>query len=241
MKRILLAAGLLASCGSSSATQTETAHMNETQHHEMHEAKGTESAKHEPAHVHHFDNPEKFAKNWNSPERAEWQKPGEVIALMAITPGQTVADLGAGTGYFESYLSAATGPTGKVYALDVEDAMLTWIADSAKKDGLVNIETRKVAFDSTGLEPDTLDRLLTVNTWHHIENREAYAKHLFSVIKPGGSVIVVDFTKDAPEGPPAAMRLEPQVIIDELRAGGFSAELVTETLPRQYIVVGTRP
>ena len=240
MKRIILAAGLLASCGSSSATQNEPVQTTETRHHEMQQNDMEHGEKHE-GHVHHFDNPEKYAKNWNSAERAEWQKPDEVIALMAITPGSAVADLGAGTGYFVSYLSAATGPTGKVHALDLEPTMLAWIADHAKKDGLTNVETHQVTFDSTGFEANTLDRLLTVNTWHHIENREAYAKHLFSVIKPGGKVVVVDFTKDAPEGPPAAMRLEPQVIIDELKAGGFSAELVTETLPRQYIVVGTKP
>ncbi len=241
MKRFIIAAGLLASCGSSSTVQNEPAQPTETRHQENQAADMDQHKKHDAAHVHHFDNPEKYAKKWNSPERAEWQKPGEVIALMEITRGSAVADLGAGTGYFEPYLSAATGPAGRVYALDLEPSMLQWIADNAQKEGLTNIETRQVVADSTGLEPESLDRLLTVNTWHHIENREAYAKHLFSIIKPGGRVVVVDFTKEAPEGPPAAMRLEPQVIIDELKAGGFTAGLATETLPRQYIVIGTKP
>ena len=235
MRRFLVITVLCSACGGG-AHHTEHTHdmAHETQHQAMHHEQ-------HGGHQHHFDDPAKYAASWNSPERAEWQKPDEVIGIMAIEPGQTVADLGAGTGYFVPYLSAAVGPEGKVYALDVEDAMIAWLGDMVTKENMINVEARKAPFDSTGLGSASLDRLVTVNTWHHIEQRAAYAKHLHDVIKPGGRVVVVDFTKDAEgPGPPPEMRLDPQVVIDELNAGGFEAEVVTETLPRQYIVVGHR-
>lgn len=246
MKKLISLSLFVVACGGGNATTTETQQQTMT-HHDHHTTNTTEEAhaegeKHAEGHAHNhrFDDPSKYADRWNAPERAATQKPDEVIALMGIEAGATVADLGAGTGYFIPYLSAAVGPTGKVYALDVEDNMLKFIGEMAAKEGLTNVETKKTPFDSTGLGTGSLDRLLTVNVWHHIENREAYAKHLFDVVKPGGKVVVVDFTKEAPEGPPAAMRLEPQVILDELRAGGFEVSLAQETLPDHYIVVGLR-
>ncbi|MEZ4462249.1 MAG: methyltransferase domain-containing protein [bacterium] len=243
MKNLLAVLLLASACGSSTPTTNEDGTMTQQksldghghgEHHGEHHGQG------EHKHVHSFDDPEKYAERWNSAERAEWQKPDEVLAFMQISPGQSVADLGAGTGYFVPFLSAAVGPEGKVYPLDVEDAMLAWITKNAADQGLTNVEPRKAPFDSTGMEDGSLDRLLTVNTWHHIENRKDYAKRLFAVIKPGGRVVVVDFTKDAPEGPPPEMRLDASVVIEELQAGGFDAALVEETLPRQYIVVGTK-
>ena len=244
MKKLLAVLLLASACGSSTPTNTDDKmtqqHSLDGQKHGDHHAEGEHAGHGEHKHGHRFDNPEKYAESWNSPERAEWQKPEEVLSIMQVAPGQSVADLGAGTGYFVPFLSAAVGPEGKVYPLDVEDAMLAWITKNAADQGLTNVEPRKAPFDSTGMEEGLLDRLLTVNTWHHIENRKDYAKRLFAVIKPGGRVVVVDFTKDAPEGPPPEMRLDASVVIEELQAGGFEAALVEETLPRHYIVVGTK-
>ena len=160
---------------------------------------------------------------------------------MGIEPGMKVVDLGAGTGYFLSYLSKAAGKKGRVLALDPEPDMVRFMAQRAKREKMANVEPRRIPFDDPKLEPASVDRVLIVNTWHHIGERAAYAGKLERALKPGGRVYVVDFTRDSPSGPPVEERLEPQQVMSELGGGGLQAELMEETLPRQYVVVGRKP
>lgn len=206
--------------------------------HEEHHRGGEEHAHH---HNHRFTNPEELAQRWDSPERDAWQRPDVVLEAMAIEPGMTVADLGAGTGYFVPHLAKAVGDSGAVLALDVEPKMVSYLAERAQREGLSQVEARQVPTTEPGLEPDSIDRLLTVNTWHHIDRRRDYSLALFKAIKPGGRVVVVDYKREEGiPGAPMKMRLDPSVVIAELEAGGFEARLVEASLPRQYIVVATR-
>jgi cyclopropane fatty-acyl-phospholipid synthase-like methyltransferase len=194
------------------------------------------------AHEHRFDEPEKYAKRWNDPARAEWQKPNEVIALMELEPGMTAVDLGAGTGYFVPYLAAAVAPDGKVLALDVEQAMIDWLDKQKTEKGWSFVETRKVAFDDPMLEKQSVDRMLTVNVWHHISDRKNYAQKLASALKSGGMVVVVDYEPEwKGGGPPPEMRLKSAEIEADFAAAGLQTELAEESLPRQYIVVARKP
>jgi SAM-dependent methyltransferase len=190
---------------------------------------------------HRFDEPEKYAKRWNDPARNAWQKPKEVIELMGVEPGMTVADIGTGTGYFIPFLSEAVGPKGKVWGLDIEAEMVKYVTELAAEEGLENVEAKQVKPDGPGISG--VDRFLTVNTWHHIGNRKAYAAKLAEALNPGGAVIIVDYRKDAEmkHGPPMRMRLAPSEVVEELEAGGLQAEIAEETLPRQYIVIGRKP
>lgn len=187
-----------------------------------------------------FSEVERFARHFDDPKRDAWQKPESVIHHLGLVQGQTVADLGAGTGYFEAYLSRAVGPRGKVLALDVEPNMVLYMQKRAKKAGLGNVEARRVTPDDPGLAPESTDRILIVDTWHHIGQREAYAEKLRQALKPGGSVLVVDFTSESDIGPPKEHRLSEEQVKTELAAGGLEAEIVKEDLPKQYLVRGTR-
>ena len=189
---------------------------------------------------HDFSDAERWSAIFDSDERQEWQRPGEVIALMDIEPGMTAADLGAGTGYFLAYLSAAVGDDGVVLALEPEANLVEFMTERAAKEGWANVEPRRIPYDDPQLAAGSVDRLLIVNTWHHIEDRPSYAAKIRQGLKPGGRVYVVDYTLDSPSGPPPEERLEPRQIIDELTAGGLACEMVEETLPRQYVVVGRR-
>lgn len=196
---------------------------------------------HGQGHDHDFSDVERFAEIFDDPERAAWQKPDEVVALMGLQPGQTVADLGAGTGYFLSRLSAAVGPEGRVLGLDVEPNMVAHMQERIAAEELGNTEAREVPTDDPGLAPASVDAILIVDTWHHIGEREAYAAKLFGALKPGGAVFVVDFTRDAPHGPPAEMRLSPLTVAEELASAGFEIRTLQESLPHQYVVRAERP
>ncbi|HUU23589.1 MAG TPA: methyltransferase domain-containing protein [Phycisphaerae bacterium] len=188
-----------------------------------------------------FVDPAECAGRWNDPGRDEWQKPAELMAAMAMEPGAIAADVGTGTGYFVPHLSAAVGVGGKVLAVDIEQGMLDFTAKLAAERGLSNIEYVLADLDDPKLPEGGVDRVLIVNTWHHIAYREAYGARLRRALKPGGSVWVVDFRKDAPDGPPVEYRLPPQVIAAELEAAGFAAEIDPLILPRQHVIVGRLP
>jgi ubiquinone/menaquinone biosynthesis C-methylase UbiE len=162
------------------------------------------------------------------------------VTLLSLRPGMTVADLGAGTGYFEARLGQAVGDGGRVLALDVEADMVTYLIDRGGREGWRNVAALKVQPDDPGLEAGSVDRVLIVDTWHHLPDRAAYARKLAAALRPGGSVMIVDFTKESQMGPPVHARVVPEQAIEELAAGGLEARMVPETLPEQYVVVGMK-
>jgi ubiquinone/menaquinone biosynthesis C-methylase UbiE len=189
---------------------------------------------------HRFDRAEDWARLFDHPSRDAWQKPDEVVALTALSAGMTVVDVGAGTGYFMSRLSRAVGPGGSVVATDIEADMVRYMKDRAEREKLANVRVLAAPTDNVGVAASSADRILIVDVWHHIADRERYASRMARALKPGGAVVIVDFTMETRRGPPPRHRLAPDRVIAELEAGGLEAELVSETLPDQYVVVGRR-
>ena len=192
-----------------------------------------------PAYHHRFEHAAEWAKEFDDPSRNAWQMPERVITAMQIVPGMTVADVGAGTGYFEPYLSRAVGGDGKVLALDIEPEMVSHLHDRAAREQLQNVEARLVAAEEPALASASVDRVLVVDTWHHVANRVAYATRLASALKPGGEVVVVDFRRDAHRGPPPEHRVAPDEVARDLSAAGLKPRVVEVGLPEQYVVVAT--
>ena len=189
---------------------------------------------------HHFGgDPARFAKWWDDPKRDARQKPDEVVRLMAVKRGMTLVDVGAGTGYFLARLSAAAGPKGKVLALDIEPQMIAWLEARIRREKLANASARRVAADDPGLGDASVDRVLVVNTWHHIGARAAYAQRVRRALRPGGKLVIVDFTLDTKEGPPRAERLTAEQVAAELEQIGLHPEIAAESLPDHFVVVGS--
>jgi SAM-dependent methyltransferase len=118
---------------------------------------------------------------------------------------------------------------------------MTQVERRVKKNGLGNVTVQKVAAHDPGLADGSVDRLLVVDTWHHLPRRGQYAAALNRALRPGGFVAVVEFTAESPQGPPARARLSPATVIADLEAGGFSARTIPENLPFQYVVIGQKP
>jgi cyclopropane fatty-acyl-phospholipid synthase-like methyltransferase len=196
---------------------------------------------HEGHHAgHHFKDASKWAAIFDDPARDAWQKPDAVVAALALAPGMTVADIGAGTGYFEARLAAGVGPTGTVLAVDLEPDMVRYLGERAVRENTPNVKPTLGAPDSPNLAPASVDRILIVDTWHHLAARDLYTAKLATALKPDGYILVVDFTLDAKQGPPRAMRLAPTVVVADLMNGGLRASILDESLPDQYIVKGER-
>lgn len=187
------------------------------------------------AHHPRFDDPEKWAKSFDDPERAKWQKPDEVIAALALKPGDKVADIGAGTGYFAMRIAPKVS-NGVVYAVDLEPKMVAWLADRAKKTGIVNLKAVQGSEASAKL-PEPVDVVLLVNVYHHIDKRTAYFKGLQKSLRPGARVVIVDFRPEAEQGAPKHMRIAAATIDKEMKAAGFERTASHSFLPHQNFLV----
>lgn len=234
----LVMVGLIAGCGGSPSPATEAPAPPESK-------SASRGHGHDQSHGHNhvgprFADPEQYAQRWNSPERDARQKPDQVMAILDLSAGMTAVDLGTGTGYFVPRLSAAVGGGGKVLALDIEKTMVDYVRKRAADEGWTNVEARVVAADDPGLAAGSVDRVLLVNTWHHIARRPAYAKRLLRALRPGGALVIVDVTMDAKRGPPKHIRVPAANVVKELVDAGFTAEIVGEDLANQYIVRGRK-
>jgi len=200
-----------------------------------------QAEEHRHPHAHHrFEDAERYARSFDNPKRDRWQKPAEVVKLLALSPGHTVVDLGAGTGYFLRHLAPAVQPGGRALGLDVEPNMVAYMEKRIARQRITGAEARAVAAGDPGLAADSVDRVLVVNTWHHLDGRVEYARKLHRALRPGGFVLVVDYTMETGRGPPPAARLTPDLVTDELTRAGFVAEVVEESLPDQYVVRGRK-
>ena len=184
---------------------------------------------------HRFDDPAKFAKSFDDPTRDAWQMPDRVMAALALKPNQSVADIGAGTGYFSMRLAKAV-PGGTVYAVDIEPNMVAHLKTRAAGEKLTNVTPVLASATSPNL-PTPVDLILVVDTYHHIGDRPAYFRSLRSRLTPGGRIAIVDFRKDAPEGPPAHFRFTPEQIKKEMADGGYVMDAEHDFLPRQHFLI----
>jgi cyclopropane fatty-acyl-phospholipid synthase-like methyltransferase len=189
-----------------------------------------------PDHMQHrFDDPERYAKSFDDPARDAWQMPSRVIEALSLMPGAAVADIGAGTGYFSVRLAKAV-PGGSVFAVDIEPAMLAHIQKRAAAESLKNIVTVQAVGSSPNL-PKPVDVVLVVDTYHHLPSRSVYFSGLKKSLTPSGRVAIIDFRKDAPDGPPPEFRFDADQIIGEMKQAGYRLEARHDFLPRQHFLI----
>jgi arsenite methyltransferase len=125
--------------------------------------------------------------------RDDWQKPDAVLALLGVGPGDRVADLGAGGGYFTFRLAEAAGPSGRVFAVDVDDDMVAYLASRAQELHAVNVSVVRGDYDDPKLPDGEIDLLFTCNTYHHFADRTAYFRRLLTDLAPNGRVAIVEY------------------------------------------------
>jgi cyclopropane fatty-acyl-phospholipid synthase-like methyltransferase len=189
-----------------------------------------------PDHMQHaFDDPNRYAKQFDDPARDAWQLPDRVIATLGLKAGQSVADIGAGTGYFSMRL-ARSPASPAVYAVDIEPKMVDYLKGRAAKEGLKNVTAVQASAGSPNL-PAPVDTIIVVDTYHHIANRVDYFRKLRTSLKPGGQLAIVDFRKDAPDGPPVEFRFTAEEISAELAKAGYRLAASHAFLPRQLFLV----
>jgi predicted methyltransferase len=127
------------------------------------------------------------------PDRAEWQKPDQIMDALGIADGAAVADIGAGAGWFTIRLARRVGPNGIVYAQDVQRQMLDAIRRRVSREGLRNVQTRLGVGSNPNLPAGTLDAVLVVDVYPEVEDRITFLRNLAASLKPGGRIGIVNY------------------------------------------------
>lgn len=204
-------------------------------HSKMHPSQGVASGGHMER---HFDDAAQWAKEFDDPTRDQWQMPDKVLPALGLKRGQTVADLGAGTGYFSVRLArSAAAP--KVYAVDIEPSMVDYLRKRAATEGLKNIVAVQASAESANL-PEPVDLILIVDTYHHIADREVYLRKLAASLKPQGRLAIIDWRRGGPMGPPEEFRFAPDELRQELAKAGFKQIAQHDFLPNQLFLIFSR-
>jgi predicted methyltransferase len=178
-----------------------------------------------------------------SPDRAAWQKPDQIMDALGIADGSKVADIGPGAGWFTIQLARRVGPNGHVYAEDVQRPMLEAIRRRVSREGLQNVEPRLGTETDPNLPPGELDAALMVDVYPEIEivERVTFLRNLSRALKPNGRIGVVNY-KPGQGGPgPAStanegVRVESAAVEADARAAGLRV-LSRANLPFQYLIV----
>lgn len=173
------------------------------------------------------------------PDRDAWQMPDRVMDSLGIADGATVADLGAGGGWFTVRLARRVGPNGLVYAQDIQPQMIESISRRVNREGLTNVRTILGTADDPKL-PSDLDAVLIVGTYPEIADPVTLLRHVARSLKPNGRLGIVDFTLDGGgPGPPPDERIEPALVVADAEQAGLRLHRNERFLRYQYLLIFT--
>lgn len=172
------------------------------------------------------------------PNRSEWQKPDKVVDYLLIKNGDTVADIGAGTGYFTVLFSKKVGENGKVYAVDVEKTMLDYIKARTEKEGLHNIVEVLSKPDDPLLPKSSVDLIFICYTYFDLKNNGNYLNMLKDVLKKGGRLAIVEEQLTSKrDKPPLHKRTAKEKVSEDALNAGFKLDAEFYFLPYQYFLI----
>ena len=175
-------------------------------------------------------------------EREDEENPDLAMRLMRVARGSTVADLGAGSGYFTIRLAKAVGATGKVYAVDIQQGMLDLLQRAVARERLTNVTPVLGVADDPRLPAESLDLVLMVDVYHELSSPQITLAHLMRALKPGGRLVLLEYRAEDPDVPILPEHKMTKAMVKlEIEHEGFKQQRVYDDLPRQHLIVFTRP
>ena len=171
------------------------------------------------------------------PDRDAWQRPDQIMDALQIGEGSTVADLGAGGGWFTVRLARRVGPNGRVYAEDVQPEMVEVIFRRVEREGLQKIVKTVLGTQTDPKIPELLDAVLINDAYHEMEQPVALLRNLAKSLKPTGTIGIVNFKKDGGgPGPKMEERVDPERVIRDARAAGLELRKRENFSRYQYLL-----
>jgi len=182
--------------------------------------------------------PKAYIGALEDPQRDTYQKPHEVLTALNLKPGEVIADIGAGSGYFTFPIAHHLGPEGKVYAVDVSSDMILHLNRRIRDLKTTNVVSVLADPDDPLLPEQSVNRFFICDVWHHVESPSKYLGMIKKMLKPGGQVIMIDFhKKELPFGPPMAMKIAREDLVKQMESNGFRLANEHSFLPYQYFLV----
>jgi len=178
---------------------------------------------------------EMFNKKASDPKN----KPDQILETLALQPGQNIADIGAGGGYFSLRFADAVGRKGQVFAVDTNPEFLEFIRKGALEKGLDNVKTVLVAGDKLTLPEKSLNLIFLRNVYHHLANRVEYFRNLKGLLKPDGKIVIVEYKRG---GFFSFHRIfghyvRKETIVKEMNEAGYRLEEDFDFLPKQSFTI----
>ena len=170
-------------------------------------------------------------------EREREEQPEKALAALHLKPGMFVGDVGAGTGFYSLRIAQIVGPTGKVFANDIQPPMLERLRKNAAAHNINNIETVLGSESNPNLPANALDLVLMIDVYHEFSRPQRMLDSIRDSLKPEGQLVLLEFRKEDPTVP---IRPEHKMSVDEVKAEvipeGYRFEKVVDTLPWQHII-----
>jgi len=176
------------------------------------------------------------------PERDDQEKPSIVLDALKLRGGETVVDLGAGSGYFTFRIAPRVGRAGKVLAVEIQDEMLQTIRQHAQALKVTNVEAVKGSETDPNLPAKAVDLVLMVDVYHELAYPFEVMTKIREALKPGGRVVFVEYRKEDPDVPIKFVhKMSVEQVKREMKAVGLAHLQTLETLPLQHILVFEKP
>ena len=174
-------------------------------------------------------------------ERVQEEEPDVALDAIKLATGSTVADVGAGSGYMTVKMAKRVGPTGKVYANDIQPQMLSMLRQRLDREKIANVELVLGGYDDPELPASAIDLILMVDVYHEFSEPQKMLRRLHDSLRSGGRLVLFEYRKEDPSIP---IRPDHKMSVAEAKmeveAEGFSLTSVDERLPRQHILVFTK-
>lgn len=184
------------------------------------------------------NDPKSYIGALEDPKRDAYQKPEEVLMALGLKPGEVIADIGAGSGYFTFRLAHHVGDQGKVFAVDVSPDMIRFINRRTRELRATNVVSILADPDDPLLPDGSVNRFFFSDSWHHIENQTKYLSLMKKILRPGGEIVMIDFhKKELPVGPPMQMKIARADLIKQMESNGFRLTKEHTFLPYQYFLI----
>ncbi|MBI3415123.1 MAG: methyltransferase domain-containing protein [Verrucomicrobia bacterium] len=172
------------------------------------------------------------------PEREDEEKPDLVVEALKLKPGDAVADIGAGTGYFTRRLARKVGPGGKIFAVDIQPEMLTLLTNKMAELKIGNVKPVLGKIDDPNLSANSIDLALMVDVYHEFSHPHEMMQAIARALKPGGRVVFVEYRAEDPTVPIKRVhKMAEAQVRKEMAAHSLVWGETIATLPRQHILV----
>jgi len=187
----------------------------------------------------HYKNPDvtQWQGVFERDGREIWDRRGDIIRHLRLQPGQAIADVGAGTGFFSLLMAQEVGATGRVYAIDIAKNFVDASVQRAREQGLDNVIGVVNDQQSVHLAPASVDLVFISDTYHHFEYPQATLRSIHSALKPNGELVIIDFRRDASQSSSWVLdhvRADNQRVITEIKAAGFELTEKLDFMQTQY-------